>query len=247
MIKSLRLAVLILITSSTTVVDSTYKSASALTSKSTQVVTHESHNDAFQRLRGTSKVDYSYDSEQEQEDVDTEEEQRMLYNPYGNNTYYGDDATDDDDANVDDTGDTNENEDNNQDIDGSGNSTGYQPSEWEEQFWEWYDSPPAEWTNIEWAWVSGAVSIGIAFLFCCCMGCVKVTQDTHDRACGDKYNAEKYYNFDDYTSVDDSTKGSKSWVTLNTKNKNGQDGDTDDDGTINDDATYDSIMRMRSK
>lgn len=152
---------------------------------------------------------------------------------YGNNGYYKN--TDDDNAGNDDqnqdTDDANQgsNEEENETDDLS--FSNIFSSDLEEKFWEWYDSPPSDWTKPEWAWFSGTLVTVVGLIFCCCVGCAKLCTDSQDRACS------KDQDFDDYVSIDSAKRGS--FMTIDTTGSG--------DGTVvSDDRTYDSILRMRS-
>ncbi len=157
--------------------------------------------------------------------------------------YYGDDQADDqaadDQANAEEIDDQANNEDGEENYyadDGSNNgATSFIPSEIEEEFWRWYESPPSQWTGAEWAWFSGILVVTVGFMFCCCLGCANLCMEGQERAC----NHEKQDNFDDYTSLESGKRGS--FTTLHTKDSASTTGET-----IQDDATYDSILRMRS-
>ena len=151
-----------------------------------------------------------------------------------NNQYYG---YQQDDAQVDDAGAEDQNE-NTDDASGSddNNASTFIPSEIEEKFWQWYESPPSQWTAGQWAWFSGILVVTIGFMFCCCLGCANLCMEGQDRACNNKNTKG---NFDDYTSLDSAKRGS--FMTLETKDSGSATGDT-----VNDDASYDTIMRMRS-
>jgi hypothetical protein len=116
------------------------------------------------------------------------------------------------------------------------------PTELEEKFWQWYESPPSDWTSAQWAWFSGILVVTVGFMFCCCLGCANLCMEGSDRA----FNKKEY---DDYHLDRDK---SGSFMTLNTKGSDGYTAGGDSAGSVNtaesgdDDATYDSIMRLRS-
>lgn len=100
-------------------------------------------------------------------------------------------------------------------------------SEAELRFFEWYQAPPGEWTTEQWAWFSGIISLTLGLLFCLCMCCSSCCESEKE-----KNREDTAYNFDDYTSIDSRK---QSFVT-----KSSESTDFDDN------ATYDSIMRLRS-
>lgn len=153
-----------------------------------------------------------------------------------NNQYY----QQQDDAQADDAGAEEQNEYFDDDASGSddNSATSFVPSEIEEKFWQWYESPPSQWTAGQWAWFSGILVMSVGFMFCCCLGCANLCMEGQDRACNSNNNNTKE-KFDDYTSLDSGKRGS--FMTLQTKESGSTTGDT-----VDDDATYDSIMRMRS-
>jgi hypothetical protein len=113
------------------------------------------------------------------------------------------------------------------------------PSDLEEKFWQWYESPPSQWTAAQWAWFGGILSVTVGFMFCCCLGCANLCMEGQERACNPKPE------FDDYTSIDSDKRGS--FMTLNTKPSASTNGDASvNTDNMDDDATYDSIMRLRS-
>ena len=158
---------------------------------------------------------------------------RQYYNQNnnGSNENAGDDTVDADDNEV----ETYYNE-----TDDTGNATDYDSdfsawrgyissleSEAEVKFYEWYQAPPGEWTTEQWAWFSGILTLTLGLLFCICMCCTSCCESEKE------VNREgTAYDFDDYTSID-SRKGS-----FMTKGSESTDFD--------DNATYDSIMRLRS-
>lgn len=98
----------------------------------------------------------------------------------------------------------------------------------EANFWAWYATPPGEWTAVQWAWFSGLMVLLIGISFCLCMCCSNFQEDPAVA----KTRKQSEYDFDDYTSVD----SKRSFMTSNSS------ADTEWD----DNATYDSIMRLRS-
>lgn len=97
----------------------------------------------------------------------------------------------------------------------------------------WYSTSPGNWTHKEWAFLIGIiitlVSLSVCIVSCCC-GC----------CCGresEEVKKRKEYDFDDYTSVDSYAKNSVAGIRTNS---------SDWDAKV-DDATYDAIMRLRSK
>lgn len=137
-----------------------------------------------------------------------------------------------------------ENEDADDDINsGSTNAV----EEVEERFWEWYQSPPADWTPAQWAWFSGLLSFGVGFLFCCCLGCASLCVETQEKicCCGRRTDYD-----DSYRSID--REKSQSFMTLNSQASHLSTTGGSTNVSLNtprsddDDATYDSIMRMRS-
>lgn len=156
---------------------------------------------------------------------------RYYKNSNGSNENAGDDAVDANDNEIETY--YNETED-------TGNATDYEfdlstwrgyisslESEAELKFYEWYQAPPGEWTTEQWAWFSGALTLTLGLLFCLCMCCTSCCESEKE------INREDTaYDFDDYTSID-SRKGS-----FMTKGSESTDFD--------DNATYDSIMRLRS-
>ena len=169
---------------------------------------------------------------------------------YNNNNYQQ--YYDEDDNEGDNEQNDNEEYDDASANDGSTNDDGAYsnmiPSDIEEKFWQWYESPPSDWTGAQWAWFSGILSVTVAFMFCCCLGCANLCAEGSS-CCGNKSD------FDDYASIDHDKSGS--FMTLNTKvngdastmggstNVSLNTAESDDDGP-DDDATYDSIMRLRS-
>ncbi len=149
-------------------------------------------------------------------------------NYYGNNYYNNQQNNYYNNGNDDQAEEDQEYEENDADNDyGNSNDDGsssFIPSEVEEKFWAWYESPPSQWTAAQWAWFSGILFFTVGFMFCCCLGCANVCMEGQERVC------EK--DGDDYTSMDSGKRGS---FTTN--------GSTVID---DDDQTYDSIMRMRS-
>jgi len=100
-------------------------------------------------------------------------------------------------------------------------------SEAELRFYEWYQAPPGEWTTEQWAWFTGMISLTLGLLFCLCMCCSSCCESEKE------INREDTaYDFDDYTSIDSRK---QSFMT-----KSSESTDFDDN------ATYDSIMRLRS-
>lgn len=97
----------------------------------------------------------------------------------------------------------------------------------EESVYKLYESSPGQWTSGQWILVSAVLAVTLGMVICACFCC--------SSCCGrgeKKSRKGREYDFDDYTSIDSRrgsfmTKGSES---------------TDFD----DNATYDTIMRLRS-
>jgi hypothetical protein len=100
-------------------------------------------------------------------------------------------------------------------------------SEVEQNFYSWYESPPGEWTTSQWAWFSGLLILTLGLVYSMCMCCISCCKGEKERSRNDSSQ-----DFDEYTSID-SRKGS-----FMTKESESTDFD--------DNATYDSIMRLRS-
>lgn len=100
-----------------------------------------------------------------------------------------------------------------------------------DEFRTWYYTPPGEWTTEEWALLGGISALILGSVFCICMCCCRPSSG-FDGA--EKTRRASTYDFDDYTSID-SRKGSS-------KGSSASDSSIDSDGN----ATYDSIMRLRS-
>jgi hypothetical protein len=100
-------------------------------------------------------------------------------------------------------------------------------SQAEESVFELYQTSPGEWTLEQWLLVSGILALTLGMVVCTCCCC--------SSCCGrgdKKGRKQSEYDFDDYTSID-SRKGS-----FMTKGSESTDFD--------DNATYDTIMRLRS-
>lgn len=99
----------------------------------------------------------------------------------------------------------------------------------EESFFNWYRTPPGEWSSEQWAWFSGLMLLFVGVSFCACSCCCS-SSSTDESA---KERKTPLYDLDDYTSV-----GSRngSFMTSNSSASTEWD----------DNATYDSIMRLRS-
>ncbi len=99
----------------------------------------------------------------------------------------------------------------------------------EESFFNWYRTPPGEWSSEQWAWFSGLMLLFVGVSFCACSCCC--SSSTPDESA--KERKAPLYDLDDYTSV-----GSRngSFMTSNSSASTEWD----------DNATYDSIMRLRS-
>ena len=139
---------------------------------------------------------------------------------YWNKYYQGDDAQVDD-AQVDDAqGDDAQGDDN---VSTSWASIQGQATT---EFQRFYHTSPGEWSTWEWAIAGGACTILIGFVLCICVCCNSGSKERKSRN-------ESKYDFDDYTSLE-SRKGSSS---------SGASGESTD---FDDNATYDSIMRLRS-
>jgi hypothetical protein len=147
---------------------------------------------------------------------------RRYYNRYyrqGGNGW-NDTSTDDDQVQTDDD-DAN--------VTDSNNSSWFSAmeSEVEQNFYSWYESPPGEWTTAQWAWFSGLLILTFGLVYSMCMCCISCCKGEKERSRNDSSQ-----DFDEYTSID-SRKGS-----FMTKESESTDFD--------DNATYDSIMRLRS-
>lgn len=154
-----------------------------------------------------------------------------------NNDDLADDAAANDDGNIDDDGGYNPYDD---DTYNSNSTSWYDGNAWvskamsyeeeaERSFWAWYATPPGEWTALQWAWFSGLMVLLVGISFCTCMCCSNCQEES---AAATKTRKQSEYDFDDYTSVD----SKRSFMTSNSS------ADTEWD----DNATYDSIMRLRS-
>ncbi len=187
---------------------------------------------------------------------------RYYYNQYYHRSYYnsnddGDDqdgATDDgsavddaiDEAQVDDIVDTDDSQregDDAVEIDDSqgddyiasylANNTStdwksrvsYAETHVKEELVRWYYTPPGEWTSEEWALSGGLAALVLGTVFCICMCCCRPSDELPERK-----RRNSTYDFDDYTSLDSRKVSSSS----------GSSTESDDN------ATYDSIMRLRS-
>jgi len=100
----------------------------------------------------------------------------------------------------------------------------------EQDFYQWYESPPGDWTTSQWAWFGGALTALMSFVFCMCLCCGSNAEEKKE-----KRRKESEYDFDDYTSMDSSVRKGSSFVTKES-----------DSTEFDDNATYDSIMRLRS-
>ena len=111
----------------------------------------------------------------------------------------------------------------------------------EEKFWQWYQSPPSDWTAGQWAWFSGILVSSVLFMCCCCVGCASLCAQGKDKACNPT-------EIDDYTSIGGTSNQRGSFMTLNTKRSGASSpgGSSTAETIVDDDATYDTILRMRS-
>lgn len=100
----------------------------------------------------------------------------------------------------------------------------------EEEFINWYETSPGEWTSDQWAWFSFFLIFVLCIFSCACISCINCCKGKEDKK---KRKNQKFDFDDDYTSVGTSTRGS--FFT-----KGSQSSEFDDT------ATYDSIMRLRS-
>ena len=163
------------------------------------------------------------------------------YNNYRRYRYYGNgQGGNGSDVNNDDQVEDDQVEIYDDDADTTDNTTNYQntttwrgyissvESEMEQNFYNWYESPPGQWTTAQWAWFSGLLTLALGLFVCIFMCCSSCCKDEKERN-----RSESTYDFDDYTSMD-SRKGS-----FMTK-------DSGDSTEFDDNATYDSIMRLRS-
>jgi len=107
----------------------------------------------------------------------------------------------------------------------SGKWSNYE-KEAEEQLYEFYQTPPGDWTSAEWGFVLGTVALVfglIACLFKCCCCC-----------CGRK-NQQPLNNKDSFDG----------YVTMDSK-KSGLLESESESTDVDDDSTYDPVMRLRS-
>ena len=159
------------------------------------------------------------------------QQNKMNYakNGYYNNGGYGNAGDENEEGLNNDTDDGTDDKSSTDDL----NFSSLIPSDFEEKFWEWYESPPSEWTGPQWAWFSGTLLTLIGLMFCCCVGCANLCSKSQDHTCTSGQDQD----YDDYVSLDNEKRGS--FMTLDTKG-------SADNTVSDDDQTYDSIIRMRS-
>ena len=164
---------------------------------------------------------------------------RRFYYPNGNRNRNGDDNygyNDDNTASTtyydnDDDGNNN-GDDGNETVysdDWKGTITKYE-KEAEKSIRKWYETSPNDWTTGQWLWFGGAMFGLLGFVLCafnCCRCCSNNSKDVGRSGRGVEYD------HDDYTSIDSRKSSFLS-----------KDGSESTD--FDDNATYDSIMRLRS-